>query len=363
MASNNLLRQRIFDVFDRGLFPPKPRRIAAYVQMRRYRNRSPEQVPYLPWSMDIEPTTRCNLKCKMCQLTTWTKPRRDLKLEEFKSILNQVPSLGKIKLQGMGEPLLNPQFAEMVKFATDRKIRVSSTSNGMLLTREIARDIVDARLTSLNFSFDGGCAETFCNIRHGADFDRILANIQTIVEVRGRSRTPIVRLWMVAMHSNIREVNQVIDIARKLSVDGLTLQPSLNYYAKSDLASKLSGERLEMAEVFDIITGARSYATEKGVDFAVAAYPVGCRSPWGEAYISVEGYVVPCCHIGDPDTINFGNINEEKFAVIWNNEKYRDFRRALSDGPVPEACRGCYAFNPQTKALNKLLQQAMFRTS
>ena len=133
--------QRIRNRVETLLLPPSWARIKNIAQMRYYSRRFPEQVPYFPWSVDIEPTTRCNLTCPMCQLRAWTKPRRDLSLDEFKGIVNQFPGIAGIKLQGMGEPLLNAELIDMVRWADRKNIRVRTVTNGMLMDASMAKSL------------------------------------------------------------------------------------------------------------------------------------------------------------------------------------------------------------------------------
>src|SRR5687768_11244897 len=57
-----------------------------------------------PRSIQIETTTRCNLKCTHCEISYWTEPAADLKLPDFERILNHLPKLKRVELTGIGEP-------------------------------------------------------------------------------------------------------------------------------------------------------------------------------------------------------------------------------------------------------------------
>ena len=65
---------------------------------------------YMPAIVCIEPVARCNFQCIMCDLQTHPNRKRgpDLSLEDFKTLIDSLPSLVEIKLNGAGEPLLNP---------------------------------------------------------------------------------------------------------------------------------------------------------------------------------------------------------------------------------------------------------------
>jgi len=67
-----------------------------------------EKMP-LPTFIQLEPTTKCNYKCIMCSRSSLSPSRlnRDMSLSEFKFIIDQIPSLKSVHLQGLGEPISN----------------------------------------------------------------------------------------------------------------------------------------------------------------------------------------------------------------------------------------------------------------
>ena len=66
-----------------------------------------KNINYLPVTMDIEPTTGCNFRCTMCQVSSPNFKAKNMNLETFQKIIKENKQLIKIKLQGMGEPLVN----------------------------------------------------------------------------------------------------------------------------------------------------------------------------------------------------------------------------------------------------------------
>jgi radical SAM protein with 4Fe4S-binding SPASM domain len=73
--------------------------------------------------------------------------------------------------------------------------------------------------------------------------------------------------------------------------------------------------------------------------------PERCDWPWRGAYVSYQGYAMPCCMIATPDRMNFGSVNDRPLDAIWNGEAYDAFRRQLaSDGP-PEICSSCSVYH------------------
>src|SRR6266566_2160468 len=68
---------------------------------------------------------------------------------------------------------------------------------------------------------------------------------------------------------------------------------------------------------------------------------VRCTWPWSGAYVSYQGYAMPCCMVSTPDRINFGNIAEQGVEETWNSTSYQAFRDQLASDEPPEICRSC----------------------
>jgi pyrroloquinoline quinone biosynthesis protein E len=337
------------------LFPRRWPRLRNFFGWRWRAASFPERVGYYPWSVDIEPTTRCNLRCSMCQLMAWTKPRRDMPFEDFKRIVAQFPGLARIKLQGMGEPLLNKAFFDMVRWARRRDIRVRTDTNGTLIDRVGARELATCGLEAIGVSVDSADPAVYNEIRRGADFHRVTDNVRALLAARNGRRRPLVRLRMVGMRRNVDGLRGMIGLTRELGADELTFQPNLNFYSKDEMEERIGGERLTYEEVEAAVRDGLAHARSTGVKLNVEIYDSPCRWPWKSCYISVDGFVVPCCHLADPDVMNFGNLLETPFREIWNGAGYRAFRAGLGRGPAPQCCRGCYAFLPETRRLKALL--------
>ena len=103
----------------------------------------PDVLRSRPVLVYAESTTRCNLHCFMCRLSfpeTTRQTREHMKLETFARLEPLLEPGSRLSLFGLGEPLLNPDFVEMLRIAKGRGSFVGLNSNAMLLTERIARD-------------------------------------------------------------------------------------------------------------------------------------------------------------------------------------------------------------------------------
>ena len=108
-----------------------------------------EKLISVPYSVQIEPTNRCNQKCIMCPRNEpdYNIPWGDLSLENFKKILEQLPGTTDMLLNGLGEPLINKDLPAMIKYASHQGINVGINSNCALITRELAEKLGVLTLT------------------------------------------------------------------------------------------------------------------------------------------------------------------------------------------------------------------------
>jgi sulfatase maturation enzyme AslB (radical SAM superfamily) len=133
-------------------------------------------IDYLPVKLDIENVSRCNFACTMCVVSTWHKGKRaeDMPLAQFKRIIDEQMGLVEIKLNGLGEALMQgDEYFEMIRYARERRIWVRMTTNASLLhLRDNYRKLVNSGVNEIDISIDGADAATFEGIRIQSDFNR-----------------------------------------------------------------------------------------------------------------------------------------------------------------------------------------------
>jgi radical SAM protein with 4Fe4S-binding SPASM domain len=323
--------------------------------------------PPLPTELQLEVTSACNLKCAMC-LVRYRPPVNKLAgamtLELFGRIVAQVPTLRRLTLQGLGEPLLSPYLLDQVRLAKARGITVGFNSNATLLTRRRADVLVATGLDWLHVSLDGATAATFEAIRDGAAFDTVVANLGGLVGAKraAGSATPWIRVVFVAMRRNVAELPDLVRLLARVGVDELRVQNLSHSFSDTDPAGGYAGIR-EFTAAEALWTGgdaaatetafaaARAAAAEHGLTLrlprldadepAPTAGRPGCSWPWDSAYVTSQGVVQPCCMVMGDDRVTLGDLRRQGFAEVWHGQPYREFRRRLAGDQPPEVCRGC----------------------
>jgi radical SAM protein with 4Fe4S-binding SPASM domain len=319
--------------------------------------------PPLPTALQVEVTGSCNLSCRMCLVAYRPRLGRSarLSLASLRALLDDLPSLREVTLQGLGEPLLVPDLEAMVAEVSARGIRVGLNTNGTLLSRERSRALIAAGLDWLHVSVDGANQETFADIRVGGRLHTVLSNIRGLLEARAQSGSsrPRIQMNTVAMRRNALELAALVDLAADLGVDRLWIQGLSHDF--SDVATDTTfvairrwtdGQQVPDGALEPLLAAAARRAHARGLDLRLpdvgdGANPRGddepaCDWPWRSAYVGYDGTVQPCCMVMGHDRGVLGNIHEQPLSVIWKGSDYQTLREGLqSDHDAPDICAGC----------------------
>src|SRR5512141_1019050 len=116
---------------------------------------------YKPRLISWEVTKGCNLRCIHCRATaTELASPSDLPTSKALAIIKEIADYGNpILVLSGGEPLYRPDIFQLARYGTDRGLRVALATNGTLVTKEIARKIVDSGVQRVSISLDGSTPE------------------------------------------------------------------------------------------------------------------------------------------------------------------------------------------------------------
>jgi len=174
---------------------------------------------YKPRLVFWEVTKGCNLRCIHCRATATelTSPA-DLPTAKALDIITQISEFANpILVLSGGEPLYRTDIFQLASFATERGLRVALATNGTLVTKEIARKIVDAGVKRVSISLDGVNAETHDTFRGipGA-FDAAIYGFRNLKEI-GMA----VQINMTIARHNAKQLPAVLNLVRDLGADAL----------------------------------------------------------------------------------------------------------------------------------------------
>ena len=283
------------------------------------------RVPRRPPLIVVETTSRCNLKCIMCDHPSMKREKKHMDMSVYTKTIDDMASLGlgRIGLSRFGEPLMHPSIIEMIEYARRRGIRrVSMSTNATLLTERLAEDLIRSGLDDLAISIDGASKETFERIRVGANYDKVVANVERLMEIRKRlgAARPLVRVNAVLMEENKEEYPEILAKWRPI-VDGVRVSLMASY-----------GDVQAHSTVGDF--------NELVKDNRIRP----CPQLWTRLVVLAGGETTVCCADYE-GKLSVGNISDHTIEELWNCTRIREirdinFRMDFDKLPICATCVG-----------------------
>ena len=302
------------------------------------------------WQIEI--TTRCGLQCTMCIKTACKEwHRKDMNARDFEKIVPYLHDVKSVVLEGWGESLLHKNLVGFIRLAKSAGPDVGFVTSGIGLTREYARQIVDAGVDFMGFSLSGATAKTHNSIRVNSDFNTLMASIKNIKELALSSplEKPKLHIVYLMLKDNIEELPILIDLASKMGINEIVLLNIIQVTSFDQDSNKAF--TCEQGSLYkNIMAGALNKAKKLGIYLSMPAVlpqnmAVCSENPLGNIYISVNGEVSPCVFLNPPVSapftrifcgteyqtfsVSFGNIFTESLDSIWSRKEYKEFRDAF----------------------------------
>ncbi|NWF88170.1 MAG: SPASM domain-containing protein [Ignavibacteriaceae bacterium] len=288
----------------------------------------------MPLTYSIEPTNFCNLQCPECPSGTGelTRSLGFMSFERYKEIIEQIENTGfYIQLFFQGEPYLNKQLPEMVKYAQSRNIYVSVSTNGNLISRKNIDRLINNLPDKIIFSLDGLDETSYQNYRVGGTFKQADESLQLIVEAKQKLKLnkPFIELQFIVMRQNEHLLEDVKTYAKNRYVDRLVFKSMQISNHSNALKYLPSNEKYSR-----YIVNERSYELK-------GKFKNHCFALWRTAVITWDNKMVPCCFDKDAKYI-LGKLKDNSISTIWKSKLYQDFRAGLLQNRRGlEMCRNC----------------------
>jgi MoaA/NifB/PqqE/SkfB family radical SAM enzyme len=308
-----------------------------------------------PPGLEIELTNRCNLACIQCLRSRGLKPYAlgDMEFDNYTKILAQFPYVTNLCLNGFGEPLMHRQFFDIVAYTRKERpwSRIGIYSNGMLIDAAAADRLLDCGLTGIDISIDAATADTYRLVRRGGTLSVVHENIRRLMRVRDqmRARFPLVGVNFVMLNENEGELVPFVEQAADLGVDFINCITYASYdwgFANRRTPDSYKRELDAAAtRIAELSVRCKSFPSED-LSWTDPNKRFGCEFFWGGSLrITHAGDVMLGCCTPFKETFSYGNVLQQPFSEIWNNERFRT-NRALTRQHTPPtaACASCDAF-------------------
>lgn len=315
------------------------RKISNYLRVKRSYTRSKKtgintHLGY-PVSISIEPTTSCNLRCPECPsgLRSFTRPIGMLEQKFFEKSIDQLAKdLIYLTFYFQGEPYLNPTFLDMVKYASDKKVYTSTSTNAHYLNDKNAKATIESGLKRMIISIDGTTQETYEQYRVGGELQKVIEGTKNIIKWKRqlKSATPHIVFQFLVVKPNEHQLNDVKILANELGVDEVIFKTAQIY---------------DFENGNELIPDNEQYSRyKKGSDgkWRIKNKLLNqCWRMWSGCVITWDGKIVPCCFDKDAQH-TLGTLKEKSFDEIWTSESYNNFRSSiLKSRKEIDICANC----------------------
>lgn len=276
------------------------------------------KVADFPERINIEPTNRCNMQCKLCPHPRMQRSKGFMDLDLLYRIVSECARHGTaVWLQYMGEPLMHPRIIEMISVAKNAGIqKLGLSTNAFFLDEELGRKILESGLDRLECSVDALDEKGFLESRGSPDFKKVIRNIQRFLLLKREKGTSKPVTSIQYMECLVSPEHRFTEI-RNLWED--------------------------LLDVNDFIMSIRDYSFAGSVRSATQPqHRFSCRWIFRSSVILWDGTVVLCGSDFDGRAA-MGNVNHQSIEEIWKGAGFEAVRelhrkRDWKDHPL---CRGC----------------------
>ena len=332
----------------------------------------------------IEPTNRCNTRCRHCE-HYHQNFGADISDELYEKITSSsvTQNVRRIDLVGYGEPLLARHFDRLFDDWISRGSFISFTTNGILLRdEERLKKFVRSRI-QIVFSIDGACKETYELARPYIKWEKTLETLEMLknaADEAGSEKQFSLRFNFVAMKDTLGGLPDVIRLGAHYGVHDIMVLPLSGEHINKEIPEQFleglpepyipavrkavdkarrTGIRLLLPPTYNDTLWKTASPLQKLSLLLSVQYRRGlrrllevlchgrgpkakaglrlCMSPWQDTYFSSDGRVEPCCFLGN----TLGDMNQENWDEIWNGQHYRSLRRTIHSWNPTSLCRYC----------------------
>lgn len=293
-----------------------------------------------PYSISVTTANVCNLACEYCAISEKGRARNKpfLEFDTFQKLVDSLEQcnwhLKQIVLVGLGEPLLNSNLPDFVKYVKEKKVadKVHIVTNGTLFNKEISDRLIAVGTDVIRISINGLSDEDYEKYTgRKIDFESVLKELRYYYENKRDDSKVYIKImdYMVDSEEKKNRFNKLFG-----SISDVT-----NIEYLTQMSTTLDYDKVAHLDDSHGLKGFRS------TDVKV------CPLPFYHAYFNAEGTFSACCVAGpwySPPALQMGNIYNNSIDEIWNGEKYTAFfEKMLAYGreKADPICKACQAYS------------------
>ena len=271
-----------------------------------------------PPCIQIEPTSFCNYRCIMCYQDDRTFSNKShgymghMKLDLFKKIIDELEGkIEAITLASRGEPTLNPNFKEFIKYFDNKFLAVKLNTNASMLNESLIHTLLSSNIQTIVFSIDAATKEIYEKIRVNGKLEIVLKNLELFNEIR------------MKYYSNDKHIVRISGVRISKNQDIKEMEDKWKNFA-------------------DIIAFTNYIPWESSYENEINNIIEPCTEFWSRMFIWYDGKVNPC-DFDYKSKLSKWNVKEDSIKNIWNSDEYNHLRNFHLNNlrSELEPCRRC----------------------
>jgi mycofactocin radical SAM maturase len=292
-----------------------------------------------PVNVTWEVTYGCNLACVHCLSDSGRRREGELNTQQCRRIIDHLADLKVFQFNiGGGEPLMRPDFLDLMDYAHEKGMVTCISTNGTLIDEAVAARL-DHKLVYIQVSLDGASPATNDPIRGAGSFSKAMRALELL-----RRRDIEVSINTVLTRLSFPELDRLVSLAAefgaKLRVSRFRpsgrgkrswLQLNVNREQMTAFSQWL-GEHLAVSTGDSFFSVSTEERRQLGLNMCGAGKLTCCISP--------EGRVYPCAFLQDPEFVA-GKLPEDDFAQMWSEAAVFATLRNLEI----KSCESCHRFD------------------
>ncbi len=297
-----------------------------------------------PQKLIVELLNSCNLDCPMCRVGQHgINLSRAMPLQVFERVIAALPSVQAVRLNGLGESTLLPDFRDYVAALRRAELAIELITNASGPLAAYG-DILSAGGHVL-VSWDAAQPVIFEQLRRPARWTDYVERLGNIAATATESRAGRCSLIFTQQKRNIGELAGVVALAGRLGITAVQINvaktPSM-HWATSNWESLMRDMALAARNADRL--GVALYIPNQIAGINLDLTPQhqtagrGCGAPWEEVVVRWNGDV-QTCNMFNPFT--YGNIHRDALGEIWDNHFASLFRAKLNGADRHPYCRDC----------------------
>ncbi|MFH1454190.1 MAG: radical SAM protein [Armatimonadota bacterium] len=301
-------------------------------------------------------TKACNLNCVHCYRDAGSPSHDELTTQEALSLVDEIVLCGfKILILSGGEPLLRKDIFRIIKYASDKGLRVVLGTNGTLINREVALELKRSGLKRAGISMDSISEKEHDAFRksEGA-FKKALLAMENLKKINLEFQ-----IHTTVTKDNINQIDKITDFAVKCGarahhlfflvgagrgkdITSDQISPEDQEKLLENIARKIKNKEIEIEIKPTCAPSFMRIAKKAGLNLP---YTKGCLAGASYCVILPGGEVHPCPYL----PVSAGNVRDKKFSRIWtesrlfNELRLQDLKGSCASCDSKNICGGCRA--------------------